>query len=319
VIDVAPTILEAAGLPEPKVVNGTPQTPIEGTSLLYAFNDGDAPERHTTQYFEMFGNRAIYRDGWFARTLHRAPWQTGEQTPLTDDVWELYDTREDFSLSRNLAGDWPDKLTELEALFMEEARKYHVLPIDDRTVERVNPALAGRPDLMGGRKSLTLFAGMDGMLENTFINIKNASMTLTAEVEIPDEGANGVIIAQGGRFGGWSLYMDEGRPIYTYNWLGIERYTVAANDPLPAGATEIVLDFAYDGDGFGKGGLAILKVDGNAVAEGRIEKTQPLIFSADETADVGLDNQTPVAEGIGIGRDETRFTGTIRKVVIDIK
>ncbi len=319
VIDVAPTILEAAGLPEPKSVNGTVQVPMAGTSMLYAFNDPDALERHTTQYFEMFGNRAIYRDGWFARTLHRAPWQTGEQKPLTDDVWELYDTRDDFSLTRDLAGDQPEKLAELEALFMDEARKYHVLPIDDRTVERTNAAVAGRPDVMGGRKSLTLYAGMDGMLENTFINVKNASVTITANVDIPEGGAQGVILTQGGRFGGWSLYMDEGKPIYTYNWLGIDRYTVAADEALAAGPAEIVLEFAYDGGGLGKGGQATLSVDGTVVAEGRVEKTQPLIFSADETADVGLDNQTPVAEGIGIGRDETRFTGTIRKVVVDVK
>ncbi len=319
VIDVAPTILEAAGLPEPKVVNGTPQTPIEGTSFLYTFNEPEAAERHTTQYFEMFGNRAIYRDGWFARTIHRAPWQTGAQKPLTDDTWELFDTRNDFSLARDLSAEHPDKLTELQSVFMEEARKYHVLPIDDRTVQRMNPALAGRPDLLGGRKSLTLYPGMDGMLENTFINVKNTSVNITADVDIPEGGADGVILAQGGRFGGWSLYMDEGRPIYTYNWLGLERYTVSAPDALPQGSAEIVLDFDYDGDGLGKGGLARLMVDGEVVAEGRIEKTQPLIFSADETADVGLDNQTPVAEGIGIGRDQTRFTGTIRSVVVEIE
>jgi arylsulfatase len=202
---------------------------------------------------------------------------------------------------------------------MEEARKYHVLPIDDRTVERVNPALAGRPDLMAGRTSLTLYPGMDGMLENTFINVKNASLSITADIDVPEGGADGVIIAQGGRFGGWSLYMDEGRPIYTYNWLGLERYTVAAPDRLPEGASQIVLNFDYDGGGLGQGGLATLAVNEQAVAEGRIEKTQALIFSADETADVGLDNQTPVAEGIGIGRDETRFTGTIRSVVIELR
>jgi arylsulfatase len=267
----------------------------------------------------MFGNRAIYRDGWFARTIHRAPWQTGAQKPLTDDTWELFDTRNDFSLSRDLSAEHPDKLTELQSVFMEEARKYHVLPIDDRTVQRMNPALAGRPDLLGGRKSLTLYPGMDGMLENTFINVKNASVNITADVDIPEGGADGVILAQGGRFGGWSLYMDEGRPIYTYNWLGLERYTVSAPDALPQGSAEIVLDFDYDGDGLGKGGLARLMVDGEVVAEGRIEKTQPLIFSADETADVGLDNQTPVVEGIGIGRDQTRFTGTIRSVVVEIE
>jgi arylsulfatase len=319
VIDVAPTVLEAAGLPEPKIVNGTPQTPIEGTSLLYAFDDAGAPERHTTQYFEMFGNRAIYRDGWLARTLHRAPWQTGKQKPLESDTWDLYNVREDFSLTRNLAAERPDKLAELQALFMIEAEKYHVLPIDDRTVERVNPALAGRPDLLGDRKSLTLYDGMNGMLENTFLNVKNQSKTITAEVEIPRDGANGVILAQGGRFGGWSLYMKDGKPVYTYNYLGLSRYTVAAPRAIPAGPATVTLDFAYDGGGVGKGGLATLSVDGKTVAEGRIEKTQPLIFSADETADVGLDNQTPVAEDIGVGAQATRFTGTIREVTIELR
>ncbi len=319
VIDVAPTILQAAGLPEPKIVNGTPQTPIEGVSLLDTFNDAKARERHTTQYFEIFGNRAIYRDGWLARTLHRAPWQTGKQKPLESDTWDLYNVREDFSLTRNLAGEQPDKLEELQALFMIEAEKYHVLPIDDRVIERVNPALAGRPDVMGGRKSLTLYAGMDGMLENTFINVKNQSKTITAEVEIPEGEANGVILAQGGRFGGWSLYMKDGKPAYTYNFLGLSRYTVAANQKIPAGPATVILDFDYDGGGLGKGGTATLSVNGDTVAEGRVEKTQPLMFSADETADLGLDNQTPVVEGIGIGREETRFTGKIQKVTVEVR
>ena len=319
VIDVAPTILQAAGLPEPKIVNGTPQTPIEGVSLLDTFNDAKARERHTTQYFEIFGNRAIYRDGWLARTLHRAPWQTGKQKPLESDTWDLYNVREDFSLTRNLAGEQPDKLEELQALFMIEAEKYHVLPIDDRVIERVNPALVGRPDVMGGRKSLTLYAGMDGMLENTFINVKNQSKTITAEVEIPEGGANGVILAQGGRFGGWSLYMKDGKPAYTYNFLGLSRYTVAANQKIPAGPATVILDFDYDGGGLGKGGTATLSVNGDTVAEGRVEKTQPLMFSADETADLGLDNQTPVVEGIGIGREETRFTGKIQKVTVEVR
>jgi arylsulfatase len=319
VIDIAPTILEAAGIPEPNSVNGTPQTPIEGTSLLYAFDDAKAAERHTTQYFEMFGNRALYHEGWFARTLHRAPWQTGKQKPLESDVWELYDVRKDFSLTRNLAAEHPERLAELQALFMSEAEKYHVLPIDDRTVERVNPQLAGRPDLIGDRTSLTLYDGMNGMLENTFINVKNRSKTLTAEVVIPEGGGQGVILTQGGRFGGWSLYMDEGRPVYTYNFLGLSRYTVAAEEKVAPGPATIVLDFAYDGPGLGKGGVAKLSVNGEQVAQGRIEKTQPLIFSADETADVGLDNQTPVAEGIGIGRDATRFTGKIEKIEVDVR
>ncbi|MEE4638917.1 MAG: arylsulfatase, partial [Wenzhouxiangella sp.] len=249
VIDVAPTILEAAGLPEPTSVNGTRQTPIEGTSMLYTFDDADAPERHTTQYFEMFGNRAIYHDGWLARTIHRAPWQTANLPPLTTDVWDLYDVKSDFSLTRNLAAEHPDKLEELQAMFMEEAEQYHVLPIDDRTIVRANAELAGRPDVLGDRTSLTLYEGMQGMLENTFMNIKNKSSRITAELEIPEGGAKGAILSQGGRFGGWSLYMKDGRPAYVYNFLGLERYTIEASDRLPAGPATVTLDFAYDGGG----------------------------------------------------------------------
>jgi arylsulfatase len=316
VIDIAPTVLEAAGLPEPKSVNGTPQTPIEGTSLLYTFNDAEAKEQHTTQYFEMFGNRAIYREGWLARTLHRAPWQTVDMPPLESDTWDLYNVREDFSLTNNLADKYPEKLAELEALFMSEAQKYNALPIDDRVIARMNPAIAGRPDVMGDRMSLTLYDGMNGMLENTFLNVKNRSKTITAELVIPEGGANGVILAQGGRFGGWCLYMKDGKLAYTYNFLGLDRYTVTASDAVPAGSATVALDFVYDGGGLGKGGMATLSINGEAVAEGRIEKTQPLLFSADETADVGLDNQTPVADDIGIGRDETRFSGKIHKIII---
>lgn len=319
VIDVAPTILEATSLPEPTSVNGTPQTPMEGTSLLYSFNDADAPEQHTVQYFEMFGNRAIYQDGWFARTLHRAPWQTGKQKPLESDVWELYNVKEDFSLTKDLASEYPERLKKMQALFMAEAEKYNVLPIDDRTVERANAAIAGRPDLLGDRTSLTLYDGMNGILENTFMNSKNKSKTITAEIEVADDKATGVILTQGGRFGGWSLYMKEGRPIYTYNYLGLDRYTVAADEAVPAGKATITMAFDYDGGGLGKGGEATLSVNGKQVASGRIEKTQPLLFSADETADVGLDNQTPVADDIGIGPVATRFTGTIHKVTLEVE
>ena len=317
VIDIAPTILEAAGLPEPKSVNGTVQTPIEGTSMVYAFNDAKAPERHKTQYFEMFGNRAIYNEGWFARTIHRAPWQTSGLQPLTSDVWELYDVKTDFSLTKNLAAEQGAKLKEMEALFMKEAEKYHVLPIDDRTIERTNPALAGRPDVLGSRTSLTLYEGMQGMLENTFMNIKNRSSKITADLVIPATRANGAILSQGGRFGGWSLYMKDGKPAYVYNFLGLARYTITSPQALPPGPATVTLDFVYDGGGVGKGGKATLLVNGKPVAEGRVEKTQPNIFSADETADVGIDNQTPVALGIGIGAD-TRFTGRINKVILEV-
>jgi arylsulfatase A-like enzyme len=318
-IDIAPTVLEVAGLPEPKVVNGVPQTPIEGTSLAYSFNDAKAAERHTMQYFEMFGNRAIYNNGWFARTIHRAPWQTKNLPPLDKDVWDLYNVNEDFSLTNNLAAKYSEKLREMESLFMWQAQKYHVLPIDDRTIERTNAALAGRPDLLGDRTSLTLYEGMEGMMENTFINIKNRSFSITAELNIPKDGANGVILSQGGRFGGWSLYMKKGKPEFTYNFLGLDRYVVSSSEKLPKGPVTVKLDFIYDGGGLGKGGKATIYVNDKAVGDGRVEKTQPNIFSADETADVGLDNQTPVAEGIGYGPEETRFTGKINKVTVAVK
>lgn len=319
VIDIAPTVLEAASLPEPKSVKGTVQTPIEGTSLLYTFDDAKAKERHTTQYFEIFGNRAIYHEGWLARTIHRAPWEMNNLPALDEDVWDLYDTRKDFSLANNLADKHPDKLKELKAIFEKEAIKYHVYPIDDRVIERTNPAIAGRPDVMNGRTTLTLFDGMNGMLENTFINVKNSSKTITAEIELLEEGATGVLLTQGGRFGGWCLYMKDGKPVYTYNYLGLSRDTVIADKALPKGKATVVMDFKYDGGGNGKGGMATISVNGKKVGEGRIAKTQPNLYSADETADVGLDNQTPVAEDIGIGREETRFTGKIHKITVEVK
>ena len=318
VIDVAPTILEAAGLPEPRVVNGTPQRPMDGVSMVYTFDDANVLDRHTTQYFEMFGNRAIYHDGWFARTIHKAPWEPHPRRGLTEDIWELYDTSNDFSLVNDLSAADPEKLAEMQALFLQEAEKNQVLPIDDRTLERVNAALAGRPDLMAGRTSLTLAEGMTGMTENVFINIKNKSKTITAQVEVPEDGGNGAIIVQGGRFGGWALYVKDGVPAYDYNFLGLQRFTVAATEKLEPGKATIKFDFAYDGGGLAKGGTGTLYVNGAKVAEGRIERTQPMVFSADETADVGIDLATPVVESIG-SEGESRFTGKIPKVTVEVK
>jgi arylsulfatase len=318
VIDVAPTILEAVGLPEPKVVNGTPQIPIEGVSLAYTFADGGAAERHTTQYFEHTGNRAIYHGGWFARTIHRAPWELAARAPLEQDVWQLYDLRSDFSLSTDLAAEHPEKLTELQALFMEEAAKYHVLPLDDRYDVRAHAKAVGRPELMGGRTTVTLAEGMAGMMEGVFINVKNTSKTITAEVEVPAGGANGTILAQGGRFGGWSLYVKDGVPAYDYNYLGLQRTTIAAADALAPGKATITFDFAYDGPGLGKGGRGTLYVNGGKVAEGRIERTQFAVFSADETADVGIDLGTPVVEAIG-AEARSRFTGRIPRVTVEVR
>jgi arylsulfatase len=318
VIDVAPTVLEAAGLPEPRVVHGTPQVPIEGTSLAYSFDRADAPERHTTQYFEISGNRAIYHEGWYARTIHRAPWESEPRRPFADDVWELYDVRSDFSLTHDLAAAEPAKLEEMKALFLSEAERYRVLPLDDRMFERMIAEMVNRPDLMAGRTSLTLAEGMTGMMENCFLNVKNKSKTVTAEVEVPAGGANGVILAQGGRFGGWALYVKDGVPAYTYNFLGMRHTTIAAKQRLAPGKATIRFDFAYDGGGLGKGGTGTLTVNGEKVAEARIERTQPSIFSGDETADVGVDLCTPVVESIG-AEEKSKFNGHISKVTVEVR
>lgn len=317
VIDVAPTVLEVANLPEPKSVNGTVQSPIEGVSMAYTFDKPDAISTHKTQYFEIMGNRAIYQDGWFAGTIHRAPWERLPRRKLQEDIWELYDSRTDFSLSNDLAASNPAKLKELQGVFMKEAIKNRVLPLDDRVDERFNAATAGRPDLMGGRTSLTLSEGMVGMSENVFINIKNRSLSITADVEIPEGGANGVILVQGGRFGGWSLYLKEGKPTYCYNFVGLQEFKVSASEALASGKATIRMNFDYDGGGVAKGGTATILVNGKEVASGRIEHTQAAIFSADETAGVGLDDATPVTTDYK-ERDNS-FTGKILKVTVDVQ
>lgn len=316
VIDIGPTVLEAAGIPQPKTVNGLEQWPIEGVSFAYSFNDAKAAGRHETQYFEIFGNRGIYHNGWFAGTVHKAPWEGAPRRPLLEDVWELYNVNEDFSQTNDLAASNPAKLKELQALFMTEAAKYNVLPIDDRVIERFDAATAGRPDLMGGRTSLTLYEGMTGISENAFINVKNRAVTITADVEIPAGGANGVILAQGGRFGGWSLYMKDGKPVYTYNFVGLQETTITGSETLAPGKATIVMNFAYEG-GRGKGGAVTLSVNGKQVGTGRLDRTEPNAFSADDLADVGVDEGTPVSKAYGERGNE--FTGKIEKVRVDIK
>jgi arylsulfatase len=319
VIDVAPTVLQAIGLPEPKSVNGVKQIPMAGTSLVYSFGDAKAKERHTTQYFEMAGNRAIYHEGWFARTIHRAPWEAKPRRALQDaSGWELYDVRSDFSLANDLAAKNPKKLAEMQKVFLKEAARYGVLPMDDRVFERLDAAAVGRPDLMGGRKSLTLAEGMTGMMEGVFVNVKNRSKTITAEIEVPASGGNGTVIAQGGRFGGWSLYVKDGVPAYDYNFLGLQQTSIVSTKKLSPGKAELRFEFAYDGGGPAKGGQGTLFVNGEKVAEGRIPATQPGMFSADETADVGIDLGTPVVEAIG-AEAKSRFTGRIPKVTVEVK
>ncbi len=317
VIDVGPTVLEAVGLPEPTMVNGTKQRPMDGVSLVYTFDNPNAKGRRTTQYFEMFGNRAIYHDGWVAATRHSIPWLMAQNPPLDQDRWELYNVAEDFSQANDLAAQNPQKLKELQDLFVKEAIRNHVFPLDDRRAERFNAVIAGRPDLMGPRTSLTLYEGMTGITENAFINIKGRSHTITAEVEVPRGGASGVIIAQAGRFGGWSLYMKDGRVHEVYNFGGLERFTVSSPQPLAPGRHTIRYDFIYDGGKPGSGGTSRLSVDGQQVGEVRVPRTMPFAYSADEGVDVGTDNETPVTEDYK--ERDNKFTGKIHKVTVEVK
>jgi hypothetical protein len=258
VIDVAPTVLEAAGLPQPEVVHGVPQTPIEGTSMLYSFTDADAPGRHVTQYFEMSCNRGIDHEGWTAVTRHSTPWVVTVELPdFADDVWELYDTNTDWSQAHDVAAEHPEKLAELQQLWLDEARKHNVLPLDDRRVERFNSALAGRPELIQGNTQL-IYGGMHRLSENSVINTKNKSHSVTAQLTVPETGAEGVIVAQGGTFAGWSLYAKGGKPVYCYNLLGLQRFKVEGGSPIPAGEHQLRMEFAYDGGGLAKGGAATL-------------------------------------------------------------
>jgi arylsulfatase len=317
VIDVAPTVLEAAKLPEPNRVNGIEQRPMDGVSMLYTVDDAKAADRRTTQYFEMFGNRAIYHQGWVAATRHSVPWLMVPLPPVKDDVWELYNVAEDFSQADDLAAKNPAKLKELQDLFMKEAIRNHVLPIDDRRSERFNPAIAGRPDLLGDRKSLTVYPGMTGIMENAFINVKGVHHTVTAEVELKDARTSGVIIAQAGYFGGWALYMKDGKPRHEYNWFALERTNIGSATALKPGKHTIVYEFIADEAKPGTGGRSILTVDGQKVAEGKIPKTQPFAFSADEGTDVGVDGETNVSTEYKQG--DNAFTGKIVKVTVEQK
>jgi arylsulfatase A-like enzyme len=316
IIDVAPTILEAADIPEPTYVEGVQQSPMEGTSMRYSFNDGSAPDQHTIQYFEMFGNRAVYVDGWTAVTRHSIPWElTAASTPFDDDVWELYDTNTDWTQAHDLAAEMPDKLAELQRQFLIEAARYQVLPLDDRKAQRMNPATAGRPTLIKG-DSQVLFPGM-AMGENNVVDIKNKSYSVTANVTVPEGGAEGVIIAQGANFGGWAIYAHEGRLKYIYNFLGLNMYEVETSDPLPPGDHQVRLEFVYDGGGLGKGGTATLYCDGRKMAESRVEHTHVFIFSADSTALVGNKFGAPIGPDLKI--EGNPFNGTIKGVQIDLK
>jgi arylsulfatase len=315
VIDVAPTVLEVAGLPHPTRVDGVDQVPLEGVSMRYSFDGAAEADRHETQYFEMFCNRGIYDQGWTAVTRHSIPWLTAATLPPFDeDVWELYEPG-DWSQAHDLAAEMPEKLAELQQLWLAEARKYNVLPLDDRRIERFNADLVGRPVLVKGNTQL-LFGGMGRLTEGSVVNVKNKSHAVTSEIVVPETGADGVIIAQGGAFAGWSLYTKDGRPKYCYNLLGLQRFTVEGDAAIPPGTHQVRMEFAYDGGGLAKGGVVTLYVDGTQVGEGRVAATVPMIFSGDETADVGRDTASPVSDDYNA--ESSVFTGTVNWVQIDL-
>ena len=296
IIDVAATVLDAARLPEPAFVNGIQQMPLHGVSMRYSFDDAEAAEARETQYFEMFCNRGIYHQGWTAVTRHSVPWEFHDKLPaLDDDVWELYDLDTDWTQARDVAADHPERLEQLKRLWLIEAVKFGVLPLDDRRIERFNSDLAGRPLLVRGTSQI-LYGGMGRLSENSVINLKNKSHSVTAEIVVPEGGADGVIIAQGGAFAGWSLYLNGGKPTYCHNLAGLQRFKVGAETAVPAGTHQVRMEFAYDGGGLAKGGTATLYIDGSAVGEGRIGGTVPMVYSGDETCDVGYDSGTPVSD-----------------------
>jgi arylsulfatase len=316
VIDVAPTILEASKLPHPTIVHGIQQAPMEGFSMLYTFNDAKAAERHETQYFEMFCNRGIYHKGWTAVTRHGVPWIGAYKRAFDDDVWELYDTNKDWTQAHDLAKENPKKLAELQRLFLIEASKHSALPLDDRTFERFNADLAGRPQLIKGKTQL-LFSGMGRLSESSVVSIKNKSHSVTADVDVSKSGAEGVIVAQGGSTNGWSLYAKGGKLKYCYNFFGITVTFVEATQPIPAGHHQVRMEFKYDGGGLAKGGGVTLFVDGKQVGQGRVEETVPLAFSGDETCDVGKETGSPVSPDYGPSGNE--FSGEVNWVQIDLE
>jgi arylsulfatase len=314
-IDVVPTILEACKVTMPSSVNGVTQKPIEGVSMSYAFAEADAKDRRTKQYFELLSNRAIYSDGWVACTTPvGAPWDSAgaKVDEITGYKWELYDTSKDFSQAHDLAAEMPDKLKDLQLLFYTEAARYNVLPIDNSKTERLDPAI--RPSLTRGRKSFSYTEGMVRIPEGASPDIKNKSWSLKADVEVK-ENASGIIVTQGGLFGGWGLYLDQGKPVFHYNFVDVARFDVAGKEPLAPGKHTVEMQFAYDGGGIGRGGMATVIVDGKPAAKGRVERTIPIRITLDETLDIGEDCGTPVNLTYDV---PFRFEGEIENVTIEL-
>jgi arylsulfatase len=318
IIDIVPTIYEAIGITPPTILDGVQQKPLEGVSLAYTFDNANAPTRHSTQYFELVGNRGIYKDGWMASTTPlRLPWVTtvGSEANPDDFKWELYNINEDFSQANNLAERNPSKLKELQDAFDVEAKKYNVYPLDSSFASRADPAI--RPSLTRGRTEFTYFPGMVRIPEGSAPNFKNTSWTIAAEVTIPDSGASGVLATIGGRFGGWVLLMQDSKPQFAYALSNQpqHKFRVASDQAIPPGNHVVRFNFKYDGGGIGKGATGTLFVDGNEVAQGRIPQSAVVRFSLDETFDIGEDTGTPVVEDY-VDKMPFAFTGTLKKFVV---
>ena len=318
--DIVPTILEAASLPEPETINGFKQVPMNGKSLLYTLNNPDAPEQHKTQYFEVIANQGIYHEGWIANsTPKRLPWEgrgPSNPDPFNDYEWELYNLREDFSQSKNLAKENPEKLEELRAIFISEAKKNQVFPLDDRYIERADPA--NRPEPNRGRKEFVYYDGTFRIPEGAAVSVKNTSFKITAKLFIPEGGAEGMIITQGGWFAGWGLMLLEGKPTFKYSLSHYpeHKHTIKGKNVLPAGDHTLVADFDYEGGGVGKGATVTLLLNGEEVAKGNIPATVPTRFSMTEGLDVGRDAGLPLTKDYDV---PFRFTGKIGKVVVTLE
>lgn len=319
VIDIAPTILEAVGITPPNELNGIPQKPIEGISFAYTFDDAQAAGRRRTQYFEMGCSRGLYHDGWMASAISFEPWNPNRGSfDIDQQKWELYHIDEDFSQANDLAATNPQKLRELQDLWWAEAARYNVLPLDWRAIERLNAELMGRPSLSGNAKTLVFYPGQVGLPNEASPRVLNKSWTLTADVEIPAAGAEGMIVTQGGVTGGYGLYLRDGKPTFSYNYLELERTAIAATSVLPKGKVKLVVDIAYSGKPGerGKAATVTISANGTKIGEGRLEKTIPIQFSLNEGLDIG--------EDVGSAVDFTyklpfKFTGTIEKVTYELK
>jgi len=315
-IDLVPTLYELCGVTPPRELNGVQQKPIEGVSFAEALDNAKAPEHRKTQYFELGCNRGLYHDGWMASSAAFVPWDPNRQSFDPDkSVWELYNIEDDFSQANDLAAVFPEKLRQMQDMWWVEAAKHQVLPLDWRATERFNSELMGRPSLVRGRDEMTYYPGTIGVPDAASPPMINKSWTITADIEVPNGKADGMIVTHGGLEGGYGLYLRDGKPTFVYNFLSVERTTFTAKEALPAGKTQIVVDFKYDGGGMGKGGTVTVSANGKTVAEGRLERTIPAQFSLGEGLDVGLDAGSPIDFTYQL---PFAFTGKIEKVRIKL-